>query len=69
MKEIYLTHGEKMNIIDMFEKEEVKSVLIKARTQLLGALMHPKGLVVQDFHDIQQMTEILKDIIDEKQHN
>lgn len=65
-EEIFLTKGEKMVTIDKFEKEEAKTILQKAYTQLLGALMHPKGLAVQDFHDIQQMTNILKDIIDAK---
>ena len=55
--------------LDVFEKEEVKVILRKARMQLLGALMHPKGLAIQDFHDIQQMTEIIKDIIDGKEHS
>lgn len=55
--------------LDVFEKEEVKAILRKARMQLLGALMHPKGLAIQDFHDIQQMTEIIKDIIDGKEHS
>lgn len=58
-----------MHTIDKFEKEIVKTILQKAQSQLNAALLHPKGLAVVDFHDVQQMTEILKDIIDEKQHD
>lgn len=53
--------NEMSTMSDATAKVEAQQCLARARKALETALLWPKGLSVEDFHDIKNMVEILKE--------
>lgn len=51
---------------DATAKESVRQCLIQAKKNISNALLWPRGMSVEDFHDLTNMRDIIGEMLGEK---